>query len=115
MIELVTGKAEPELFLAMWVKNDRINSFRTLEEFQQKLEALHAKKNFPAFLMVDTSEPPFNNPGGGPHALSVVSYDPKTRMVQVDNQWGLHRDMIEKPVSIDELYKSTRIPLLAKD
>jgi len=115
MVSLVNGAPQPDILLAMYTEKKNVNTYRNFEQFQQKLEVLHKDNNFPALLLVDTSAPPFNHRRGGYHLLNVLNYDPKTRLVQVDNQWGLEKDMIEKPISIDELYKAAKISLLERD
>jgi hypothetical protein len=115
MVSLINGAPQPDILLAMYTERKNVNTFRNREQFEQKLGELHQKDNFPALLLVDTAAPPFNHRRGGYHLLNVLSYDPKTKLVQVDNQWGLDKDMIEKPVPIDELYKSTVISILERD
>lgn len=41
------------------------------------------------------------------HVLNVYDYDPKTRLVKIDNQWGNKHDYIEKPLTVDQLYNAT--------
>lgn len=42
------------------------------------------------------------------HAVRVIGFDPKTGMVQIDNQWGDENDIISKPISVYELYNATK-------
>lgn len=77
----------------------------------------------PAILLVDTRNKPFKTPTsseGGPHAITVVDYDPASSMASTFNPWGQHRsfklqdlwestkDPTRKPMSKDEVYNLLR-------
>ena len=44
------------------------------------------------------------------HVVNIVDYDPKTRLVKIDGQWGNSRDFINKPMTIEQAYAATMPP-----
>lgn len=131
--EQLTGKWQPELFLANKALTDRspehnkASIFASADELGKHLEALKQKTSGPLYAtmyvhvnsdaLVGTRR---DNPLAGPpsldniindgHVMNVIDYDPKTRTVKLDGQWGNDRDFIKKPLTLDQAYEASLQP-----
>jgi len=131
--EQLTGKWQPELFLVnkslqeRSPEHNKASAFASADEMAAKLERLRASEKGPLYatLFVRVNSDPLvglrkNNPLTGPlvvdkifddgHVMNIVDYDPKTRLVKLDGQWGNARDFIDKPLSIEQAYAATLPP-----
>lgn len=131
--EQLTGKWQPELFMANKALIDRspehnkATAFGSVDEFAARLEQLRAGEKGPLYatLFVRVNSDPLvgmrkNNPLTGPlviekilddgHVMNIVDYDAKTRTVKLDGQWGNSRDFINKPLTIEQAYAATLPP-----
>lgn len=95
----ITGHNEPPFVI------DSGNA-RTPQEFRSQLDRLTAEDNYPAILMVDPSNPPFNNPGLSYHAVAIEPGSDRSKLF-LNNQFEESRD---QEVSADELYRSMKNP-----
>ncbi|MFA6213054.1 MAG: hypothetical protein WCT03_08720 [Candidatus Obscuribacterales bacterium] len=131
--EQLTKKWQPELFIINQTMQERDSEHNlatgvtSVEDFAEKLKTLRESEKGPLFatLFVRTNSDPLigtlrYNPLTGPliaekivadhHVVNIVDYDPKTRLVKVDGQWGNSRDFITKPMTIEQAYAATLPP-----
>jgi hypothetical protein len=100
--------------------NDHVVSFTSKEDFIQKLTDAQNQGKMPLVIAVAAGDPFFGNGGGHElnHAICIDSYDPVTRTVVIDNQWGDSFDWGTSKVmgspsdrntsaSIDDFYPAT--------
>lgn len=81
------------------------------QEMGRQLEQLQRDGKLPRIMTVHTGNPPFGTgSGGGWHAVNVIGYDPVTRQVMIDNQWGSNRDLIRNAVPLDQIFRAQRAP-----
>jgi hypothetical protein len=101
--------------------NDHVIKFGTKEELIQKLTEAQEQGKMPVIIAVAAGDPFFGNGGGHDldHAICIDKYDPVTRTVVVDNQWGSQYDFGTSTVmgspddrntaaSIDDFYPATQ-------
>ncbi|CAN5504338.1 hypothetical protein BH11CYA1_BH11CYA1_44990 [soil metagenome] len=131
--EQLTKKWQPEMFIInksvqeIESEHSLASDVSSVEDFAAKLKTLRETEKGPLFatLFVRTTSDPLvgtlrHNPLSGPlvpekilddgHVVNIVDYDPKTRLVKVDGQWGNSRDFIEKPMTIEQAYAATQSP-----
>lgn len=115
----LTGKDGSQSFLM----TDRLSDegdrdcykFKDAQDLGNHLAELKARGELPAVIAVRANNAMFDTKGPLDHPLQdghvvlITDYDPQTGMVKYDNQWGNKRDHIDKPVSIDEMYKATNL------
>jgi hypothetical protein len=129
--EQLTGKWQPELFLANKSLTERApehakaTSFASADELGERLKALKDKTIGPLYatLYVHVNSDALvgtrrDHPLMGPasidniindgHVMNVIDYDPKTRTVKLDGQWGNDRDFIKKPLTLEQAYEATQ-------
>lgn len=100
----ITGYDEPPFVI------DSANA-RTPHEFRSQLDRLKGEDNYPAILMVDPSNPPFNNPGLSYHAVAIEPGSDRSKLF-LNNQFEESRD---QEVSADQLYRSMKNPASMAD
>jgi hypothetical protein len=131
--EQLTKKWQPEMFIINQAEQERdsehnlATGVNSVEDFAEKLKHLRESEKGPLFatLFVRVNSDPLvstmrHNPLTGPlstekiladhHVVNIVDYDPKTRLVKVDGQWGNSRDFINKPMTIEQAYAATKPP-----
>lgn len=110
----ITGKTEKNFVIENKVHGGigtiHVTSPKELEDALKNGTA-----NMPIFIRVHTGNDPFLSDSGGNfsrqrgvwHVVCVTGYDPQTRKVSIDNQWGARSD---KNVDLAKLYKATLEP-----
>ncbi len=110
----ITGKAEKDFVVENKVHGGigtiHVTSPKELEDALKSGTA-----SMPMFIRVHTGNDPFLSDSGGNfsrqrgvwHVVCVTGYDPQTRKVSIDNQWGARSD---KTVDVAKLYKATLEP-----
>jgi hypothetical protein len=92
--------------------SENCTKFKTQEELGNYL--FKHKEDMPLILVVHTVNEPFWSEGragsdtGGPHVITIKSYDPVKGTVAMHNQWGQESDHAAMPLSA--LYNSTLKP-----
>ena len=131
--EQLTKKWQPEMFIINHAEQERDSEHNlatgvtSVEDFAEKLKHLRETEKGPLFATLFVranseslvSTLPYN-PLTGPlstekiladhHVVNIVDYDPKTRLVKIDGQWGNSRDFINKPMTIEQAYAATLPP-----
>jgi len=81
---------------------------RTPEEFEATLAKIKADQNYPALLIVDATNPPFNSAGIGTryHVVAIEAGDSPDNLM-LNDQYGASRD---KMVDKQTLYDAMHIP-----
>ncbi len=107
----IAGKTESGLVLAN-TEYERANkpgytNFSSERELGDRLSKLQKNGQLPVILEVDTRNPPFNDPNGGCHVVTIRAYSPETGRVLVDNQWSRNS---HRTYSLHEVYQATRQP-----
>jgi len=112
----ITGRSD-----SGFVIENKVHAGRFTEQVSSPKELeqaiLDARQNgqLPAFIRVHTGNDPFLSDSGGTysrqrgvwHVVSITDYDPRTKKVTIDNQWGSRGD---RTVDLDKLYKATMEP-----
>ncbi len=95
----------------------RAGVFSNAEELGQRLETLSRSGQLPAIVSVHANSDLFpQSPGEIPsdpfndgHFVSVTGYDPVTRTVRYDDQYGPADDHNDRPVSLQSFYDATHV------
>jgi hypothetical protein len=90
-----------------------VSTFRSEAEFERLLNKLAVWKNLPVTIAVYSNMPGFDRPSRVLHAVTITGYDPVTKMVKVDNQWGRAKDHNRTGLPLHVLYMATHPDPLA--
>jgi len=95
----------------------RAGTFESAEQLGQRLETLASEGRLPVVVYVHASSRMFNqNDGRVPtnlfndgHYVTITCYDPVSRTVRYDDQYGPEADRNERPVGLQEFYRATHV------
>ncbi|MCA9802456.1 MAG: hypothetical protein KC777_10850 [Cyanobacteria bacterium HKST-UBA02] len=116
---LISGQELGDRILDNSFDRFKDGNFSTPEELHALLTELSKNGGFPAILNVNTNFEPFRSDSGrgtaagdegGDHVVTITGYDPETRQLKIDNQWGSSRDHIDTPVPLEEAFLATLSP-----
>lgn len=107
-------------------RSSRADGFANAEELGQRLEQLDRAGRLPALMTVHATNRLFDVPGQSPppeqdaseqnsgnndrHYITVTGYDPATRTVFYDNNYGREEDRTQRGVPLDAFYDATLNP-----
>lgn len=113
---LISGKNIEDTYLSNSISRgvESAGSFDSPETLDKNLIELKKAGKLPAILSVNTKIEPFYTDSGdgtaggsdGWHVVTVTDYDPKTKMLSVDNQWGSSTDRLEgdRRISLNDTF-----------
>lgn len=120
--ESITGRSgEGAAFLVNLERQGRTatraGAFRNAEELGQRLEALTREGRMPAVIFVHANSDLFarssnavpRNLFNDGHFVTITGYDPVSRTIRYDDQYGPESDRNDRPVSLQNFYNATHV------
>lgn len=120
--ESITGRSgEGAAFLVNLERQGRTatrsGAFRNADELGQRLEALTRDGRMPAVIFVHANSDLFaRSPNAVPrdlfndgHFVTITGYDPVSRTIRYDDQYGPESDRNDRPVSLQNFYNATHV------
>lgn len=111
--EIITGRKDRDLIMFVGKSdssNPSLTGVSSPSELTDRLDQMQRQGRLPTILLVHTGNPPFSHQTGGWHVVSITGSDAASGTVQMDNQWGGHRDRISSPVGAREMFLSMMSP-----
>jgi|GEM_PF-830291 hypothetical protein len=131
---LMSGKYEPksilssgEYFMSTRDDSDQTSGVTGAKHLERRLQQLQADGQYPLHVVVHVNsdaifptrvpekvpfanKPNSNNYLADVHVVNVIGYDKETGTVKVDNQWAKGSDLIDKPLTVDQLWEAMNRP-----